>query len=94
MVKVSGLYLTGIPSYGPLKLKNWMCVEDPFLLVIKITVRPNKVLKKFLVLLPGQFSCLVNFLPSESAQTDRQIITKRHYDRKYMHEICIIEVVN
>ena len=30
-------------------------------------------------------SCLVNFLPSENTQTDRQIITKRRYDRKYIH---------
>ena len=39
-------------------------------------VRPNKVLKKFLVLLPGQLN--------ENTQTDRQIITKRHNDRKYI----------
>ena len=52
-------------------------------------------------------SCLVIFLPSENTQTDRQIITKRYYDRKYIHiqtvmllnmpktwKICIIEVIN
>ena len=32
-----------------------------------------------LVLLSGLF------LPSENTQTDRQTITKRHYDRKYLH---------
>ena len=36
-------------------------------------VWPNKVKKKFLALLPGQF------LHSENTQADRQIIIKRHY---------------
>ena len=42
-------------------------------------------------------SCLVNILHSENAQTDRQIIKKRHYDRKYTYiKTCIIdlEVIN
>ena len=36
-------------------------------------------LKMFLVLLPDQF------LPSENTQTDSQIMTKRHNERKYIH---------
>ena len=66
--------------------------------LVQSIIRPNKVKKKFLVLLPGQF------LPSENTQTDRHIITKRHYDRKYVHihtvmllntwKICITEVIN
>ena len=44
----------------------------------RVDLSPNKVLK-ISSLLPGQF------LPSENTQTDRQIIKKRHYDRKYMY---------
>ena len=36
-------------------------------------------LKKFLVLPP------VQFFPSDNTWTDRQVITKTRYDRKYMH---------
>ena len=44
-----------------------------------ILIGPNKVKK---VSGPPTWSI---FLPSETTQTDKQIITKRHYDRKYIH---------
>ena len=70
-----------------------------FLLTETIFVSHHKVkqsLKKSMVFLPGQFF-----------KTHRQIIIKRHYDRKHKHmqivmllnvhknlEICVIAVIN
>ena len=59
----------------------------------KVYIRPNKVKKSF------WSTCLINFLSSEDTQTDRQIITKRQYDKKYIHiqtvmllNICITSI--
>ena len=51
---------------------------------LKFKLRPNKVKEIFLVLLPG------DFLPSESTQTDRQTITKRHYVWKYILKVMLL----
>ena len=52
----------------------------------QIKLRPNKVKKMFLVLLPGQF------LTSDNIPADKQTATKKHYDRKYIHIHTVILV--
>ena len=79
------LVLKNIQSCIATSLHKTMLKNSSFNLWIN--VRPNKVKKCF------WSSCLVIFLPSENIPTDRQIITKRHYDRKITYDTQCIQTV-